>query len=422
MLPYPLASQTFVPMPSSIAAALRHAGHLLRPSALPPARIALERDAALRGRRLMASVKDSVAQRRHPTRPKMRALVVGPGQRLRWRAVPAPPPPPPQGATVRPLAIATCDMDRPIGLGATPFPLPLQFGHECVAEVLRVGGDVRGFAAGQRVVVPFQINCGACAACTAGRTGNCASVPPISMYGFGLAGGHWGGVIADEVAVPFADAMLVALPNSLDPVAAASVGDNVSDAYRHVGPYLSDLIAEGRGDEVLIVGAVMRRHPFTASVSLYAGLIARALGARSVTVADARQEVRAQATRQGLAAADPRGLGGTPTAALVVDASAHPKGLRLALQRTAPDGICSSVGSLHANARLPFSTMYGRNVTLHVKRAHARALIPDVLELMRTERLRPERVTTLTAPIDEATSALDEHLRGHSTKTVLIAE
>jgi|SRR5215217_2917585 len=402
-------------------AAARHIGSLLSPGALPVMRVALERDAALRGRRLAASIRDSASERRRPTRPRMRALVLGPGRTLRWRAVPAPPPPPPLGATVRPLAIATCDMDRPIGLGATPFPLPLQFGHECVAEIVSVGADVRGLRPGQRVVVPFQISCGGCSACATGRTGSCMAVPPISMYGFGVAGGHWGGVIADEVAVPFADAMLVALPDSVQPEAAASVGDNVSDAYRHVGPHLGRLIEEGRGDEVLIAGAVKRSHPFTASLSLYAGLIARALGATSVTVADARRDVREQAERLGLSTAAPSELGGTPTASLVVDASAHPRGLRLAIERTGPDGICSSAGSLHASVRLPFSAMYARNVTVHVSRTHARAVIPEVLELMAADRLRPERVTTLTAPIDDAIEALDQHLRGGSTKTILTA-
>src|SRR3954453_23211549 len=141
-----------------------------------------------------------------------------------------------------------------MGLGATPFPTPLAFGHECVAEVLHTGSDVERVRPGQRVVVPFQISCGACAACPAAHTPNCPAAPPISMYGFGLTGGHWGGAIADELAVPFADGMLVALPEGLDPAAAASVADNVSDGYRHVGPYLPALIAEGRGEEVLIVG------------------------------------------------------------------------------------------------------------------------------------------------------------------------
>lgn len=348
--------------------------------------------------------------------------MAGPGGRVYWRSIPTPPPPGPDGAVVRPVAIATCDMDRPIGLGATPFPKPLHFGHECVAEVLRVGDAVREFEVGDRVVVPFQISCGRCDACRAGRTGNCLAVPPISMYGFGLAGGHWGGAIADELAVPFADGMLVRLPDSIDPAAAASVADNVSDAWRHVGPHMPRLIEEGRGDRVLIVGAVKRRHLFTASVSLYTGLIARALGASEVTLADARPEVCAQANGLGLRAVHPSELDGIARAALVVDASATPKGLRLAVERTGVDGICSSVGSLHAKVRLPFSSMYVRNMTLHVERTHARAVIPEVLALMLAKRLHPELVTTEQASIEQAESVIGEHLRGHSTKTVLVAE
>jgi alcohol dehydrogenase len=102
-----------------------------------------------------------------------------------------------------------------MGLGATPFLAPLQFGHECVAEVLTAGSEVTVCRPGQRVVVPFQISCGACAACRAGRTGNCETVPPIAMYGFGLSGGHWGGAVADELAVPYADGMLVPLPQGI---------------------------------------------------------------------------------------------------------------------------------------------------------------------------------------------------------------
>jgi hypothetical protein len=86
-----------------------------------------------------------------------------------------------RGAVVRPIAITTCDLDPLIALGASPFPLPVQLGHECVAEVLAVGQDVATIRPGQRVVVPFQINCGSCTACRAGHTSNCTSVPPISM-------------------------------------------------------------------------------------------------------------------------------------------------------------------------------------------------------------------------------------------------
>src|SRR4051794_26811582 len=218
---------------------LRQARVVPGPAGAVAGRIMFEREARLRFDRLRHAAADAGRERLRPTRPRMRALMLRPGGRLEWRAVPAPRPPGPLAARVRPLAVATCDLDRAMGAGATPFPPPMCFGHECVAEVLSVGAEVETVGPGDRVVVPFQICCGACAACRAGRTGNCEAIPPVSMYGFGVAGGHWGGAIADELAVPFADGMLVPLPEGLDPAVAASVADNVSDAYRHIAPHLS---------------------------------------------------------------------------------------------------------------------------------------------------------------------------------------
>ena len=401
--------------------ALRQTGALLTPRAISAAQIMAERDASVRLRRLRDAAGDSLRQRLRHTRPRMRALVLASGGRLIWRSVPAPPAPGPLGAVVHPLAMATCDMDRPIGLGRTPFPLPLRLGHECVAEVLSVGADVESIRPGQRVVVPFQINCGSCHSCVAGQTANCLTVPPISMYGFGIAGGHWGGTLADELAVPFADAMLVPLPDGVDPVAAASVADNVSDAYRHVAPYLPDLLAQDPGAAVLILAGVGRSPVFTPSVALYAGQIAQALGARNVTVVDGRPGTRAVADRLGLSAIRPAEVKGHAPARLVIDATAAPRGHKLALRSTAADGICSNTGSLHLHAKIPIALMYGRNVTLRVSRAHARTHIPDVLALMVDGRLHPELVTTIQAPLDDAREALEAHLAGHSIKTVLTA-
>lgn len=339
---------------------------------------------------------------------------------MQWRSIPTPPDPGPDGVVVHPIAIATCDMDRPIALGHTPFPMPLCFGHECVAEVLRVGERVETVRPGDRVVVPFQISCGECVMCRAGHTSNCMSVPPISMYGFGVAGGHWGGAVADELAVPFADGMLVPLPEGIDPAAAASVADNVSDAHRHVGPYLPGIIAEGRDAEVLVFGAVSKRTHFTASVPQYTALIARALGASRVTFVDARPEIRRQSQALGIDAVDPSELGGAPTTPLVADISGDRRGTRLAIERTAPDGFCSSAGGLHANASVPLSAMFGRNVTLRVSRSDSRTAIPQVLELMAAGKLRPETVTTQLAKIDDAVGALERHMRGGETKTILV--
>ncbi len=223
--------------------------------------VSFERDRELRIARLRAAARDLVAERRRPSRAKMRALRVAPGGRIEWRSAPAPPPPGPKEAIVHPIAVATCDLDRAIMLGRTPFPMPFHYGHESIAEVVEVGSEVERVKVGERVVVPFQINCGECGACRAGLTGNCLAVPPLSMYGFGVAGGHWGGHVADLFKVPFADAMLVTLPEGIDPAAAVSVSDNVCDGHRHVAPHLPSILERDPGATVLILAAQTPRPP-----------------------------------------------------------------------------------------------------------------------------------------------------------------
>src|ERR1700694_5586338 len=109
---------------------------------------------------------------------------VGPSE-LRWLDVPAPALDSAKAALVRPLAVATRDLDALIIAGASPIQAPFALGHECVAEVVEIGDQVRGVRPGQRVSVPFQISCGECSACRRGRTANCMSVTPMETYGFG---------------------------------------------------------------------------------------------------------------------------------------------------------------------------------------------------------------------------------------------
>ncbi len=398
---------------------VRHYAGFLTPNAAAAMPVLFERDGARRMGRMGATLADRAVQRVRARRPRMRALQVAPGMRLRWRDVPAPAAPGPDGATVRPIAISTCDLDCPLALGATQFALPLHLGHECVAEVLAVGERVRTVKPGDRVVVPFQINCGTCKSCRAGRTGSCTSVVPAAAYGMGLATGHYGGAFSDEMAVPYADAMLVALPEGIEPEAAASVADNVCDAYRHVAPYLPALLAEDPDAEVLILAAMNPQVKFAASNPIYTALIAQALGARNVHLVDARPHVRAYAEDLGIDTLQPRELRRRAPAPLVADMTGDKLGL--ALSQTAPDGTCSSAGSLHRSASVPTLQMYVRNVTLHLGRTHARGLMPEVLELMRAGRLHPERVTSTVASLDEAPGVLREHFLGGGIKTVLRA-
>ena len=303
------------------------------------------------------------------------------------------------GALVRPLAVATCDLDALIIAGRSPFQPPFAIGHECVAEVVDVGDAVRSLQPGQLVSVPFQISCGVCEACGAGRTANCSGVPFMSTYGFGPAVEQWGGFLADVVSVPYAEHMLVPLPSGVEPSALASASDNLSDAWCAVGPPLAEQPRAG----VLVVGGAG-----PGSIGLYAAGLAVALGAGSTMYVDGDQRRRETAARLGAEtlAEKPRRLGPYP---ITVDASADPDGLALALRSTAPDGTCTSTAIYFAEQpQMPLLEMYTKGITFRTGRVHARGAMPHVLELAASGALHPELVTTSVVPWSQAPDALLE--------------
>src|SRR5439155_26155897 len=99
--------------------------------------------------------------------------------------------------------------------GRAPYSGPFGLGHEGVAEVVDVGDGVDDLEPGQRVTISFQIFCGECAACRAGRSASCEATPPMAMYGLTIRG-DWGGFFSDAVRVPYANAVLFPPPDGAD--------------------------------------------------------------------------------------------------------------------------------------------------------------------------------------------------------------
>ena len=325
----------------------------------------------------------------------MRSLVLEDPRRVAWQEVPEPQRRHEREAIVRPLAVAACDLDQPMIFGQTPFPLPIHLGHECVAEVVE---GPEGFAPGDRVVIPFQISCGTCERCRRGLTGNCATVAPLSMYGFGALGGEWGGMLSDLALVPYAEAMLVPLPGGVDPAEVASAADNMTDGWRTVAPALAEVPAA----DVLVVGGAAR------STALYAVDAALALGAASVTYVDTdagRLGVAQELGAQVVEGAPERSLGVFP---VTVDGTATSEGLVATLRLTDWGGRCTTIGQLEPEAPLPLFELYTRGVHLHIGRAMARPAIPAILALVAAGRLRPQRVTSTIVAWDDAPEALLE--------------
>ena len=314
-----------------------------------------------------------------------------------WQTVPEPELLGDREALVRPLAVARCDIDLFLTSGFIPSRGPFALGHECVAEIVALGSAVEGLRVGQRAVVAFQVSCGACGSCRSGHSGNCDEFPVLSDYGMQpLSGVEYGGMLTELVRVPFAEAMLAPVADHLDPVALGSVSDNVLDGYRAVAPHL----AENPGAEVLVVCHGLK------SVPLYAVQAAVALGAGRVDYASDDREALEVAERLG---ARPILTDFTKRAdryPIVVDAGLTPNGLRYAIASTQPEGICHST-SFYAggDVPMPLGKMYTLGIRFFIGRAHAVSLLPEVLPLIESGRLRPQEVTTRVVPWDDAPRA-----------------
>ena len=325
----------------------------------------------------------------------MRQLVFVQAGRVAWQEVADPELLDPHGALVRPLAVARCDLDHPMAAFGF-FPGPFAVGHETVAEVIAVGDRVSERRVGERVLVPFQVSCGTCVACRGGRFGACHTYRARAggAFGFGEAGGGHGGAVADVLAVPAADHMLLPAPEG-SASALCSLPDNACDAYRAVGPQL----AQHPGAEVLIVSGA------AASIGLYAVAFARALGSARVRYVDGDEQRCAAAAALG-AEVEPR-RGSWPRrfdrAPITVEASGELDGLNAVLRSTDDYGFCTAVAIHFApTVALPLLEMYTRGITFHLSRADSRRLLPAVLELFADGRFDPLAVPTTIVPWDQA--------------------
>ena len=315
--------------------------------------------------------------------------------KLEWRDAPEPKIEGDGEALVRPVALATCDIDVAFVQGRFPAE-SFSFGHECVAEVTDVGDGVTSVKPGDLVSVPFQISCGTCDACREGRSGNCDSVPRLSTYGLPI-GEDFGGFASDSVKVPYPDAMLVPIPDGVSPTTVASLSDNIPDAWRCVAPPL----AERSGAPVLIaMGA--------GSIALYSVAIALALGAERVDVVGGNSRDRELAEKLGANLLDeefPHRAGFYP---ITVDASADPEGIACVLRSTDADGYSTSIGIYLEPTPLPLLDMFTQGITFVTGRPHVRELMPDVLELVRQGKFDPDPMTVNRVDWDDAAEALSD--------------
>ena len=307
----------------------------------------------------------------------MRQLIFEAAGRYAWRGVPEPQITAPLQALVRPLLVACCDLDVAVCHGRVPLPPGYAVGHEGLAEVVAVGDEVSGVRVGDRVVVPFQISCGSCRECRRGVTGSCGSVPLMAAYGMApIAGLDGGGFMSDLVLVPYADAMLVPIPEAIEPISIASLSDNIPDGWRAVGPFEHELARLDPVDRrVLVVGRL--------SIGLYSAAFAAALGAH-VDYVDTDAQRLAAAEKLGAMVHDrDKPDKSWERYPVTVHTSADVSLLAATVRATWPDGVCTDTGIYYQpTVEMPLLSMYTHGVQFVTGRVNARTAIPKVLELL----------------------------------------
>jgi len=156
--------------------------------------------------------------------------------------------------------------------------LPHVPGHELAGTIVEIGKEVRNFAIGDRVTVPFVCGCGICEFCLEGDHQVCDR-----QFQPGFTA--WGS-FAQYVAIDYADINLVHLPTHIDSVSAAALGCRFITAYRAV----RDQGRLKRGQTLAVHGC--------GGVGLSAIQIAKALGAIVIAI-DRSKEKCAFAKKMG---------------------------------------------------------------------------------------------------------------------------
>ena len=303
-----------------------------------------------------------------------------------------------QGVLVAVRATGVCRSDWHAWMGHDPVALPHVPGHELAGVVAEVGRDVTRWQVGNRVTVPFVCGCGVCELCMAGEAQVC---PDQTQPGFTGPGSF-----AELVAIHAADTNLVALPDSVDFVTAASLGCRFATAFRA-------LTAHARvreGDWVAVHGC--------GGVGLSAVMVAAAFGARVIAV-DVNPAALERARSVGAAAVVQAGPDTDPVtsvhrltglgADVSIDALGSPATAAASVRCLRPRGRHVQVGLLlgaESTPPLPMDVVVARELEIYGSHGMAARDYPALLDLVVAGTLRPDLLVGAVIGLESAGDAL----------------
>jgi D-arabinose 1-dehydrogenase-like Zn-dependent alcohol dehydrogenase len=302
------------------------------------------------------------------------------------------------GVVISVGATGVCRSDWHAWKGHDAVPLPHIPGHELAGTIAQAGPAVTRWRPGDRVTVPFVCGCGRCEYCRAGEAQVC---PDQTQPGFTGPGSF-----AERVAIHAADTNLVALPDAVDAVTAASLGCRFATAYRALTGH-----ARLRPGEWLAVHGC-------GGVGLSAVHIGVALGARVIAV-DVGGPALDRARDLG---AEHTILSATNTDPVPVIHDATGGGAQVSLDALGSAGtLADSVRSLRRRGRhvqvglllgaaatppVPMDLVIARELEIYGSHGMAARDYPPMLAQVADGTLRPGRLVGAVIGLEQAGAAL----------------
>jgi alcohol dehydrogenase len=327
----------------------------------------------------------------------MRAVVLRGERDIAVENVPDPTLPGPDGLLLRVDHTAICGSDLHLYHG--PMTVPgAHLGHEFVGTVEEVGASVRTVRAGDRVLVSGVIGCGVCAACRAGDVVVCQNAG-TKVFGTSLElpGGQ-----AEAVAVPAADASVLAIPEGISDEQAVLLTDILPTGY--LGALRADITP---GDVVVVIGL--------GPVGVFALQCAQLHGPSRILAVDMVPERLARAAELGAEPIDAsdgdtvakvyEATGGRGAQA-VIEAVGADQSITDAILCAAPGGTISVIGvNLNLGYPFPMPVALFKRLTFRVTLASIPTTWSALIPLIASGKLHPEDVFTHRMALSEAAEA-----------------
>lgn len=301
----------------------------------------------------------------------------------------------------------------------------MRLGHEFVGVVEAVGKDVHAVSVGDRVVASAMFVDGECHYCNRDVSSACEHG---GLFGSPMFVEHGGediqGGQAELVRVPFANATLFTLPESLssgaDDARVLPLADNFATGYH--GAINANIRP---GETVVVIGDGAVGQCSALASSLFAPAQIVLVGRHESRLKFAREHSGATHTVNAKAT-DPidfvKELTGGYGATSVIDSVGNPDSIQQALAMSQAGGKLSILGFGHlfAPAAPPYSEALFRNLTIHTGIVNVVAYMKTLLPIVESGRIDPGVIFTDTLPLDEAVKGY-ELMSNRTAGTIKVA-